>query len=354
MNITKYSISSIKIPTIGILVVSALILALATTLFSRQVQAQGTEVNLTVSPPISYLHVPPGSARSHTITLENSGTTPLTVLPTIVDFTTDGKTGRAIVTNQLTFPYISMGVDNSVSQVTIPPQKKAQLTLYITIPKDAQEKEYPVTILFFSQSESEKDQDENNLNSQNDQDNQKNQNDIENKTNSQVNAAIGSNLVVLVSKQNTFSKLLKVASTQVAKLHDSFQKVEFTPVVQNNSFGAITASGSAKIVDWNKQTVVEFKIYPDTILGHNSRELRALLSDADPTQPEVGSFTFKPKFLLGPYQVITTLTDENGVVLDSSVSVFYAFPIVVIIAVAVGFGISVYFSKNKTKNNDSV
>lgn len=299
-------------------------------------ETQQSEVNLTVSPPVSYLHVAPGTTSNHTIILTNSGTTPITVLPTIVDFTTDGKTGRAIVTNQLTFPYVSMGIDNSVTEVTIPPQKKAQLTLYIDIPKTAEEKEYHLTVLFFSKNELEKS--ESNKNAQNN-----------NATNSQISAAIGSNLIVLVAKQNVFTKVLEILDFNAPKVIDSFQNIEFAPLVKNNSFGATAASGSAKVVNWRKQTVSEFEIYPDIILGHNSRELRALLSNADPKQPELGAFVYKPKFMIGPYQIVLTLKNEENIVITQSVHVFYAFPLAIVIVIIIGGAISLYFSKTKPK-----
>jgi len=288
-----------------------------------------TEVSLTISPPIAYLHVAPGTSKNHTVILENSGNTTITVLPTLVDFTTDGKTGRAIVSNQLTFPYISLGVDNSVTQVTIPPHKKAQLTLYIDVPENADEKEYPLTVLFFSQEELSK-----------------NDTSI---GNSKINAAIGSNLVVLVAKQNKFSKILEVLDANAPKIIDSFQKLEFAPLVQNNSFGATTASGSAKIVNWRKQTIAEFEIYPDTILGHNSRELRALFLN-DQEQPEPTSFSFKPNFMFGPYQIITTLNNDTEII-TQSVYVFYAIPIAIIFVFVIAIIISVYFAKNKNNPN---
>ncbi len=300
---------------------------------SKALAQEETEINLTVSPPVSYLHIAPGTATNHTIILENSGTTSITVLPTIVDFTTDGKTGRAIVTNQLTFPYVSMGVDNSVTEVTIPPQKKAQLTLYINIPKDAQEKEYPLTVLFFSKNELENAE--------------KGSSAKTNATSSEISAAVGSNLIVLVAKQNVFTKILEVLDFNAPKVIDSFQKVEFFPLVQNNSFGATAASGSAKIVNWRKQTVAEFEIYPDIILGHNSRELRALLSNSDPKQPELGSFSYKPRFMIGPYQIVLTLKNEQNVVITQSVHVFYALPIAIILAAVIGITISIYFSRKK-------
>lgn len=295
--------------------------------------AQESKVSLTVSPPVSYLHVAPGSASNHTIVLENSGDTPITVLPTITDFTTDGKTGRVIVTNQLTFPYVSMGIDDSVKEVTIPPQKKAQLTLYIDVPNDAEEKEYPLSVLFFSKSDLEKTQ---------------NAEDSKNTNNSQISAAIGSNLIVLVSKQNTFTKVLEVLDVNAPKFIDSFQKLEFEPLVKNNSFGAVAASGSAKIVNWRKQTVAEYEIYPDTILGHNSRELRALLSNSELDKPELGSFSYKPKFMIGPYQIVITLRSQDNNTIAQFVDVFYAVPFAIILTIAIGIGIYINFAKKIT------
>lgn len=295
-----------------------------------QAFAQESEVNLTVSPPVSYLHVAPGQSSKHTIILENSGDTSIIVLPTITDFTTDGKTGRAIVTNQLTFPYVSLGIDNSVKEITIPPQKKAQLTLYIDVPKEAEEKEYPLSILFFSKPDLEK---------------TKNTTTSSNSTNSQVNAAIGSNLIVLVAKQNTFTKILEILDVNAPKIIDSFQKLEFKPLIKNNSFGAVAASGSAKIINWRKQTVAEFEIYPDIVLGHNSRELRALLSNSNIEKPESSSFSYKPQFMIGPYQIIMTLTSKDNTIITQSIHVFYAFPITIIATIIIG--VIIYINTKK-------
>ena len=308
-----------------------LIVIFATIFFPSFAFAQepiGTDLNLTVTPQVSYLHVPPGSTTNHTIILENTGTSSITVMPSLVDFTTNGKNGQVILTNQLTFPYISFGEDNSVKEVTIPAGKKAQLTLHINVPKDAEEKEYPMSVLFFSKYDIERSRHITN-------------------TNSQISAAIGSNLIVLVAKQNTFTKVFKIEHIYAPILIDSFQKITFSPLVKNNSLGAAQASGSAKILDWRKQTVAEFTIYPDTVLGHNSRELRSLLSNKDIEKPEVGVFTFKPKFMIGPYQIIISLTNENNEIITQEIHVFYALPISILLVTIIGFLIYFYFAKAK-------
>lgn len=301
--------------------------------FAKPAVAQ-TELNLTVSPPVAYLHVPPGTNSQHTIILENSGSAPITVYPRVVDFTTDGKSGQVRVTNQLTFPYVSIGRDNDVSEVTIPAQKKAQLTLYLEIPPEVEEREYPLTVLFFSSSEAtDQSSGDFTVNGAN--------NTI---SNSNISGAIGSNLIVLVAKQNKFSKYLEVLDFQAPIILDSLQSLEFTPLVQNNSIGSISASGSAKIVNWKKETIAEFDIYPDTILGFNSRELRALLSNENLEQPEIASFKYKPTFLLGPYQIVLTLESEEGVI-TQAVHVFYALPLAILVAAGIGIGIAFVFRK---------
>lgn len=291
--------------------------------------AQSTEINLTVSPPITYIHVAPGTTKNHTIILENHGRTALTVLPTIVDFTTNGKTGQAIISDQLSFPYISFGENGEETEITIPAQQKKEFILNIDVPGDAPEKEHPLTVLFFSKNASGPIR--------------------ANTPSSQVSAAIGSNLIILTSKNTVFDKFFEILDFNAPTVIDSFQSIQFTPLVQNNSVGATVASGSAKIVNWRKQTIAEFDIYPDIILGNNSRELRALLSDSNPDEPEVSSFIYKPKFLLGPYQIVVSLYNEQNQQIIQEIHVFYAFPIAVFIAITTGILITIYFAKTKSK-----
>ncbi|MCB9813507.1 MAG: hypothetical protein H6772_03810 [Pseudomonadales bacterium] len=293
----------------------------------KKVDAQAS-LNLSVSPPISYLQVPPGSSRTHTIVLENSGENTITVLPSIVDFTTDGKTGRAIISNELSLPYISFG-KTEIKELSIPANKKAQLTLYIDAPKDAKEKEYPVTILFFSK--------------------ENNSVTTTQSTNSQISGAIGSNLVVLISNKTKLNQVLSILDLNTSKFVDSFGKIDFLPLVKNESIASYSASGSAKILDWRKNTLTEYEIYPDVVLGYSTRELRALRPGITNDKPETGTFSYKPKFLFGPYQIVVTLrNDQEGT--TNYIEVVYAFPFSAIIIIGLGFVISaIYLKKVKSR-----
>jgi len=309
----------------SILLFTALFLAIGSN-FLAKAQA---DLNLSVSPPISYLQVPPGTTRNHTIVLENNSDNTVTIIPSIVDFSSDGKSGRAIISNELSFPYITFGMSN-IKELSIPAHKKAQLTLYIDVPKNANEREYPLTILFFSKKSIPTPA------------------FTVNESSSQISGAIGSNLVVLVSNESKLSQILTVLKLNTSRIVDSFGKIEFSPLVRNEGFASVAASGSARILDWEKNTLAKFDIYPDIILGSSTRELRALRPGNSPDKPETGAFSYKPKFLLGPYQIVMSLNNNQGereISQSQHVEVVYAFPFSITFIVIVGIIIGIIYQK---------
>lgn len=296
--------------------------------YKSKVLAQ-SNISLSVSPPISYLQIPPGTTRSHTVVLENTGDKTITVLPSIVDFYSDGKTGRAVISTELSFPYISFGT-TEIKELSIPAHKKAQLTLYIDVPKDAVEKEYPLTVLFFSK----RDNDVPKISAQQ-----------SNSALSEISGGIGSNLVILVSKESKLTHALKIISVATPKFVDSFGGIEFLPLAKNESISSLSASGSAKILNWKKETVSEFEIYPDVILGLNTRELRALRPGLAVDKPETGTFSYRPKFLLGPYQIVINLTNDSQQQDLKYIEVIYALPFSIVLVAILGIMITFVYIK---------
>jgi hypothetical protein len=292
--------------------------------YSNTVFAQPS-INLSINPPVEYLHVKPGEMVEYTVTLKNSGGAPITLLPMVVDFTTDGKTGRAIPTEFLSFPYISLENNSQVydneqlnpkSQenilgITISPRGSADVLVKIEVPEMAEEKEYPLTILFFADQRASM---------------------IISQAESKVTGAIGSNLVVLVSKTGIFEKKLEIIEVNTKKIIDSFSSISFTPLVKNNSIGSIVALGNVKIIDFFGQEVAEFEIHPDVVLGNSTRELRAISFLDEEGNYEIRNFEFKPKFLLGPYKIVINLVNEDGE-LTSYTEIVYSLPILIIIAI---------------------
>lgn len=313
--------------TFAIVLLAFLLAFLFSSNYKSEVLAQAN-ISLSVFPPISYLQVPPGTTRNHTVVLENTSNQTIIVMPSIVDFSSDGKTGRAIISNELSFPYISFGT-TKIKELSIPAHKKAQLTLYIDVPKDAIEKEYPLTVLFFSK---------------NDNHTQKIDTAQTTSTRSEISGGIGSNLIVLVSKESKLAHALKIISLDTPRFVDSFRGIEFLPLVKNESISSLSASGSAEILNWKKSTVSEFEIYPDVILGSSTRELRALRPGSALDKPETGTFSYQPKFLLGPYQIVVNL--ENS---SAYIEVIYAFPFSIIFVAIVGIIVaSTYLKKIKS------
>ena len=293
--------------------------------------AQTKSFNATITPQVQYLRIKPGSKVKHTITIENNGETPLTVSPKILDFTADGTTGRPILLGQTEFPYLDFDPEKT-NAISIPAKKRAQLTLQFNVPEDAQEKEYPLTVLFESTPSSS-----NALTSQ-----------------SQLVGAIGSNLIVLISHEEQTSQLLNINSISTPFFVDSFKKVVLEPTIKNNHFAATNAAGSVVITDMFGNQVADFDIFPDTILGYSSRNLRALRTPfQQDVEPEAVPFAFKPSFFFGLYTVEITLTQpytsENAAeVIAFDTFSFFALPIlptIFLVLVAI-FAIANYSYQN--------
>lgn len=237
-------------------------------------------IELKTSPPTAYLKIQPGGQASHTVTIENTGSLPVTLQPKLVDFSSDGKTGNPVLGDATTFPYLDTD-SVSFTPVTIAPKAKAQLTLHITVPQGAPGKEYPLTILFENTQPAEYTLD----------------------TGAGLAASIGSNLIVLVTGVDNPDVNLSLKSLQISKLHDSFRPITFSPLIKNEGMSAALASGSAQIKNWRGTVIATFPIYPAVVLAGSSRELLT----------ETGPFSYKKPFFFGVYTITITLTKgESG------------------------------------------
>jgi hypothetical protein len=267
-------------------ILSATIILALLFLTKTTVTAQTTGFSLIVAPAQAYLKILPGNRATHTITLENAGDETLEVIPKVLDFAADGKTGVPILLGKTEFAYLNL-TEDLYQPIILAPRGKAQLTLSFTVPSGAKNKEYPLSILFSAdkldaaQAEQGK---------------------------SPITGSVVSNLVVLVSDESTATKKLTLYDAGAPQFVDSFGDITFAPVVKNEAYAATIASGSATLLDWRGKTVAHFPFYPESVLGFSTRELR---SYADELQPRL--FSYKPPFLLGPYRIkfaIDNTTEE--------------------------------------------
>ncbi len=264
------------------------------------VAAQTTGFSLVVAPAQAYLKILPGNRATHTITLENAGDETLEVIPKVLDFATDGKTGVPSLLGKTEFAYLNL-TEDLYQPILLPPKGKAQLTLSFTVPAGAKNKEYPLSVLFSADKQGAS---QTTINT------------------SPVTGSVVSNLVVLVADESATSKKLTLYDSGAPQFVDSFSDITFAPVVKNESYAATIASGSATLLDWRGKTVAHFPFYPESVLGFSTRELR---SYADELQPRL--FSFKSPFLLGPYQIkfeIDNSSDEQQSIETNRITVFAA------------------------------
>lgn len=311
-------------------IITALILLLLPLagVFAAAEVAQAQEgLELTVSPPISYLKVAPGTKQNHTISLKNNGPAAITATPQILDFSVDGKTGQPVLRDQHTFPYFTMPAA-SLKPVVLEPGQVAQLQIVIEAPATAPDKEYPLSIVFSSENTSSLPQEPD-------------------AGRARVTGAVASNLIVLVSDKTSLEKKLVVSDFGAPTLLDSFRGFSAEPILENERFSAAAASGSAKLVSWTGTTVSEYQIYPDNILGFSSRPIRAL--DPDSEAPQAITFTFKPNFMIGPYSLVVELDNDGQTEVFSTTII--AFPFSILVAAAVGLVIGItYWWKTRRDN----
>ncbi|NCN83176.1 MAG: hypothetical protein GW947_04395 [Candidatus Pacebacteria bacterium] len=282
-----------------------IITTLVSLFFVAKTAASAQEVGFTlvVSPAQSYLKILPGNKASHTISLENSGTETLEVSPKVLDFVTDGKTGIPILLGKTEFAYLNL-TDALYQPITLAPHGKAQLTLSFTVPPGAKNKEYPLSILFSAHKPGS---DQTELDA------------------SPVTGSVVSNLVVLVSDESEATKKLTLSTLGAPRFVDSFSNITFAPVIKNEAYAAAIASGSATLYNWQGKQIADFPIYPDSVLGFSTRELRSYTTELQPRL-----FVYKAPFLLGPYKLEVQIDNSTEQIL------IFALPFSLLVAAGLG------------------
>ncbi len=292
-------------------------------------------LSLTVSPPVSYLHVKPGETLNHTITLKNSGQQTLAVTMSLRDFTTDGQTGQIIIGQGSIFdkmlnPDLGFG-----QEFTLKPQENRTVTLKMDIASQAQEKEYPLTVLFAARLLPG---DEGSKTPQPAQ------------SSTKVSGTVASNLILLIAQDQVNQGQLEIAQLKTVKFVDSFAPIKFSVLVKNSGLNAQPVLGQAQITNFLGQTINEYFFYPDMILADSTRQIRGvqadpkLLNEQNQLDPEKitnldTNFTYQAPFFIGPYQIQVNLDNDQETV------TVIALPFSLIILSMIGF--SLYWGYQK-------
>ncbi len=256
--------------------------------FSATAQAVTTSpIDLSVSPPVSYFSIKPGEVGKYEIELENLGESALEITPTLLDFEADNKTGQPIVKSSGTFPYLKLdnGQIKFDSSFVLEPRQKMAIPVNIEIPKNASEEEYAMTIFFTFK------------------------NKIDPKVpNSQarITGTVGSNLILLVTRNDTDRGELRIKNISSLPTIDSFMGIKFQASAENIGKNATPASGSATIYNWQNKELAKFEIHPDMILSGSSRELREKEFISN-------EFRYKKPFLIGLYKITIEINKNSQV-----------------------------------------
>ncbi len=279
------------------------VLTLAQTAFAPTVMAQTTDDNfsISVSPPVSYLHVKPSEKLRHTIIVKNQGNKPVQASINVTDFKADGKTGRPVlqpgkIFNREANPDLSFG-----EPFTLYPNRSHSVNLEFNVADVTQEREYPLAILVNAHNivnqAAQQSPDHSGLRSE-----------------AQVAGTVVSNLIVYIGEDEKNQGHLEPAQLNLPKIVDSFGGINFDILAKNSGTTATLIQGRAIIENIFNHTINEYIFYPDFVLAGSTRMVRGLefnpniLDDDGLLDPEkvdtlTTHFSYQPPFLLGLYSI---------------------------------------------------
>lgn len=276
----------------------------------QPVQA-ASALDISVSPPTAYLFVKPGAALEHRLTVKNTGLYTLELTPQLVDFQSDDEDGRAILQQSSRLSYINIegNPEKWGKSFVLKPNEEKNVVLLIAPPAAAIHQEHHLSILFqLKQLAAVPNQQSQAL----------------------VSAIVASNLILLVSSDETDRSQLAIEELIVPQFVDSLMGFEIRAIVRNRGLNAQAVSGELRVHHWPDQDQLIWQLAPDMVLAGSKRLVRGVLesdlekikqqqeakevlraagNDVDKQEQElleevlVNNFVYKRSFLLGSYDV---------------------------------------------------
>ncbi len=286
-----------------------------------QVKAQAVpDLDLLMFPSSVYLQVIPGKSITHRVLFQYTGTQPIQVTPRVRDFTADGTTGIPVI--QETVSFSSMSLKNPNMKLGQPfvmqPNTKFDLVLEITPDAGLIEKEYHLTLLATAEPLPGA---------------------LGSDTGAAASGVIGSNMIISVSPDGTNKGEIKMSKFPMPRFVDSFGDITIKALAENIGETATVPKGSITMHHWQGKELGNWFIYPDVILAHSTRLLRATPIDpttvTEETKPDIVEMKYDAPFLLGPYTITTQLIDTKNTATQHT-TVIYAFPFSIIAVILLG------------------
>lgn len=285
-------------------------------------------LNLTIFPSTAYLTVKPGTKITHRVLLKYDGTTPIQVTPQLLEFATDGLTGIPLLQKQTSLSWISL--KNPSYKLGAPfalqPGQQVELILEIAPPRQTPIAETPLSLVLTTVPTTHI---------------------VYDGGSAQTLGAIASNIIVSVQNDFANKGQLQIDQVKLPRLIDSFATLKFNVLAKNVGRNAVAAAGELKLTHlWSGKELKHWYIYPDVILANKTRSLRTLLTDPKTVKTDAdvkfADLSYKPPFLIGPYQLTVDLTSANQTTTHQPASVHqrsqtvFAFPFSLIVLLLLG------------------
>jgi len=286
-------------------------------IFPTPVAAQ--TFSLAISPPLLELMIMPGKSYLQPYAVTNTGTK-ITLTPSLTTFSPKDEFGHISLNPPSTINHLPsiIQLDNPAIKLNEPFEIDANetknLNLRMTVPSDAEEKDYYLTLLFSSQP---------NSSSQS--------NDSQIGSGSQLVGVIGTNILITVSKDGKPLKQGEIIDFRLSNFQflisniefiDSFDPPQYKIRIKNTGrtywkpVGQVTATGTLN-QKWTNY------LQSDNILGSSIREISLATPSA------------QPNFLIGAYKTTLSFqTDEEDEKILKSIT-FIALPIKLILGLVI-------------------
>lgn len=252
------------------------------------VQAQKSDLDLSIKPTVTYLTVEPGQKKTFQLTIAHNGTTPLTVIPQVVEFTPHSETGTPQLDLETTVGFVTVQneVALPITSFKLLPHTQQQLTVTVNPPLDIIQKEYHLSVLLKADAA--------------------NQPNLNLKNNSITSAIVASNLIALISSENIGGGPLTISQIQTNSIFDSLKPLKFKVQAKNEGLKAAPIKGRVRVLNWTNQEVASFSLAPTMILGESSRNLEYSVNGS--TSDE---FSYDQPFIIGPFTLEASLESAS-------------------------------------------
>lgn len=292
-----------------------------------------TELDLSFSPPVTYLGIKPGETKILELKLKNSGSRNLKVELELGEFEADGVSGQPKLKFDSGFPYLKAQDPawNWHQPHALKSGETATIKFVLAVPESVPLKESHLTILAKASQVSDLVTAKSSLTG----------------GSGQVAGLIGSNLIVAVADSNANLSKLELFNWKAPHFVDSLRGIQVTGLIKNQGQQAGPVIGKASLVGPNGQLLKSWLLYPDMVLPGTTRGFRAIDTTTDPSadpalwlsQPNVKlepQLSYQPSWLLGKYSLKVQLFKQSYTDAQPVVSETYsiiALPFGILIAV---------------------